>query len=299
MAGLGTNVGTSFSLAARMNGFPTIGGIQVPTWFFSPLQSFKGFMGDREVPSVHIEPIEGQRIDLEFTNTSGMEHTIHLHGLDVDQRHDGVPQTSFALQTGQSFTYKFTAPHAGTYMYHCHVDTVIHFAKGMYGAVIVRPPDGSTDKAWEGGPTFDTEVLWHLHTIDSQWNNSVLFSGPGTARHHPDIFMINGNATAEAMLDPFSRIAVGVGQKAYLRLLNADYHWARVSLGGLPFQVVASDGRPLQTPVTAGTWEIGPGERYDVLIAPTSPANLTAQVDYLDDASGAVLGSAQTSIVVT
>jgi FtsP/CotA-like multicopper oxidase with cupredoxin domain len=299
MTGLGTNVGTSFSLAARMNGFPTIGGTQVPTWFFSPLQSFKGFMGDREVPSVHIEPIEGQRIDLEFTNTSGMEHTIHLHGLDVDQRHDGVPQTSFALQTGDSFTYKFTAPHAGTYMYHCHVDTVIHFAKGMYGAVIVRPPDGSTDKAWTGGPTFDTEVLWHLHTIDTQWNNSQIVSGPGTARHHPDIFMINGNATAEALLDPYTQIVVGAGQNAYLRLLNADYHWARVSLGGLPFQVVASDGRPLQAPVTAGTWEIGPGERYDLLISPTTATTLNAQVDYLDDASGAVLGSAQTSILVT
>ncbi len=299
MAGLGTNVGTSFSLAARMNGFPTIGGMQVSTWFFSPIQSFKGFMGDRELPSVHFEPIEGEQIEVAFTNTSGMEHTIHLHGLDVDQRHDGVPQTSFAIPTGGTFTYKFKAPHAGTYMYHCHVDTVIHFAKGMYGAIIVRPPDGSTNKAWTGGPTFDTEALWHLHTLDSQWNNTQLFSGPGTARHHPDIFMINGNATAEALVDPHTRIVVGAGQKAYLRLLNTDYHWARVSLGGLPFQVVASDGRPLQTPVTTGTWELGPGERYDLLFTPTTPTSVNAQVDYLDDASGAVLGSAQTSIVVT
>ena len=30
----------------------------------------------------------------------------------------------------------------------------------MIGAVIVRPPDGATDRAWDGGPTFDEEVLW-------------------------------------------------------------------------------------------------------------------------------------------
>ncbi|MCP5021363.1 MAG: hypothetical protein GY930_06265, partial [bacterium] len=74
---------------------------------------------------------------------------------------------------------------------------------------------------------------------------------------------------------------------------------ARVSLGGLPFDVVASDGRPLQTAYTTGVLELGPGERYDLLIQPPLPSVWTAQVDYLSDYTGAVLGSVQTQIVAT
>jgi FtsP/CotA-like multicopper oxidase with cupredoxin domain len=278
-----------------MNGFPAFGGKNVMTWFFSAGDG-RGFMGDRQIPAAHIEPIEGRDTMLRFFNRSGMEHTIHLHGLDVDQRNDGVPQTSFFIPPNETTTYRFVAPHAGTYHYHCHVDTVLHYAKGMYGAVIVRPPDGSTDRAWDGGPQFDEEVLWHLHTIDSVWNNTQLISSPATARYHPDIFLLNGRESTHARADPFTRIVVARGQKAYLRLLNAGYNWARVSLGGLPFEVVASDGRPMQTPVLAGVWELGPGERYDLLLAADEPAQVRAQVDYLDDASGAVLGSVQTDV---
>lgn len=298
MAGLGTNVGTSFSLRSRMNGSATLAGTAVTPWFFAPAGTGpgQGFMGVRQLPSVHFETIEGQVCTVQFQNMAPMEHTIHLHGLDVDQMNDGVPSTSFTVYPMQSVTYTFTAPHAGTYHYHCHVDTVLHYAKGMYGAVIVRPPNGSTSEAWSGGPTFDEEVLWHLHTYDTSWD-ALSGSGLQTARYHPDAFLLNGLETPQALDDVYTKVVVPAGGKAYLRLLNAGYHWARVSLGGLLFQVVASDGRPMRTPVTTGTWELGPGERYDLLVQPPGPGTWTAQVDYLDDYSGAVLGSAQTRVV--
>ncbi len=298
MAGLGNNVGTSFDLRSRPNGTLTVGSQNLEIWYFAEggMGPGIGFMGDRYLPSAHIEPIEGQVITLNFDNMSPMEHTIHLHGLDVDQANDGVPSTSFAVPPMGSTTYTFTAPHAGTYHYHCHVDTVLHYAKGMYGAVIVRPPSGSTSEAWTGGPTFDEEVVWHLSTLDTSWH-SLDASSAQTARFHPDVFLINGKKGAAAKQDTYTKVVVGVGQTAYVRILNTSYNWARVSLDGMPFQVVASDGRPLQTPVKVRSFELGPGERYDILVQPTSTGTSLARIDYLDD-FGQVLGSVATRIVV-
>jgi FtsP/CotA-like multicopper oxidase with cupredoxin domain len=298
MAGLGQNIGTNFAMRARMNGNAVYDGQAVNIWYFDYDASNMGFMNDRHLPSAHIEPIEGELTRIEFVNQSSMPHTIHLHGLDVDQANDGVPQTSAVVPPLGSFTYEFVAPHAGTYHYHCHVDTIVHYHRGMGGAIVVRPPDGATDRAWDGGPTFDEEVLWHLQTFDMAWKNE-LASSAQTARHRPGVFLLNGLQTADATADPFTRVDLAVGQTAYIRLLNHAYQWARVSLGGLPFQVVATDGRPMLQVPTVESWELGPGERYDLLLDTTTPAAVTAAIDYLDDYSGQLLGSVGTEIVVS
>jgi FtsP/CotA-like multicopper oxidase with cupredoxin domain len=297
VAGLGGNVGTVFNLRARMNGVTQLAGTDVTLWYFDLNSSNSGFMGNRYMPSVHIEPIQGELIQVHFSNFSNMPHTVHMHGMDVNQANDGVPSTSFAVNPFESYTYEFVAPHAGTYHYHCHVDTVVHYHKGMEGGVIVRPPDGSIHRAWDGGPTFDEEVLWHLNTYDLAWEG-VNWPTSNTARHQPNVFMINGRVSADAQVDPFSIVQFGVGQKAYLRLINASYQWAKVSLGGLPFQVVASDGRPMPNFITTDVWEIGPGERYDLLIQSQQPYAGLGRVDYLDDYTGNILGSATTSIAI-
>ena len=302
MAGLGKNVGTSFSLRARMNGSVPLSTGSVRSWFFTDYTGMgmrgSGFLGDRQLPSAHIEPIEGKRISVAFWNQSMMEHTIHLHGLDVDQANDGVPSTSFAIRPMARHTYSFVAPHAGTYHYHCHVDTVLHYEMGMHGAVIVRPPDGSTNRAWNGGPSFDEEVLWQLSTIDPAWHG-LTRSGPGTARHRPKAFLLNGRETTAARNDPYSRVVFRRGQKAYLRIINAGYQWARVDLGGLGFEIVASDGRPMRKVLSASSLELGPGERYDVLIRGTQAGTWNATQHFLDDYSGKALGSCGTVVQIT
>lgn len=142
------------SLNVRMDTRQTMAdGTTLRTWSFG-----RGFNGNRSVPGPVIEGIEGETVQV--TLESGMPHSIHLHGLDVNQANDGVPSTSGYVarmggggmmnfgrvdgytNLGSPFTYTFIAPHAGTYMYYCHVDTVLHVEMGMYGTVIIRPPDG-------------------------------------------------------------------------------------------------------------------------------------------------------------
>lgn len=298
MAGLGKNVGTDFSMRARMNGFANYAGTSVNLWYYDLNFSNSGFLGEVFAPSTHLELIQGELTSIQLQNQSNMNHTIHLHGLDVDQANDGVASTSQAITPFGSFTYQFVAPLAGTYHYHCHIDTVMHYHRGMAGAIIVRPPDGRTDLAWEGGPTFDEEVLWHLQTYDLAWEETNT-SGPITARHRPNVFLLNGRETDEARSCPNTMVRIRVGETAYIRVLNQAYQFARFSLGGLPFQIVATDGRPLETPITTDSWEMGTGERYDILFQPTSTFFGLATIDYLDDYTGQVLGQASTRVVVT
>ena len=299
------------SLNARMGGRQIMAdGTPIQTWFFG-----NGFNGDRTVPGPVIEGIEGEAVQV--TLSSDMPHSIHLHGLDVDQANDGVPSTSGYVarmrgggmmnfgrvrgytNLGSPFTYTFIAPHAGTYMYHCHVDTVLHVEMGMYGTVIIRPPDGSPYVAWAGGPAFDKEYIWHLHTFDSSWHSNMggMVSGPATVRHRPDYFMINGRDGNDTLIDTATAIEAGPGQQTLIRLNNVGYQPALVQLGGLEFEVIASDGRPLADTLRTTSQLIAPGERYDILLTMPLSGNWTAIVDYYHiRGDGTLLGTATTSI---
>ena len=81
-------------------------------------------------------------------------------------------------------------------------------------------------------------------------------------------------------------------------MVNAGYLPATLNLGGLVFQVIASDGRPLANPIQSNRFQVAPGERYDLLL--TLPANGTygARVDYLNIRGTASLGNAFTVIQV-
>jgi FtsP/CotA-like multicopper oxidase with cupredoxin domain len=281
-------------------------GLALSVWSFGG-----GFNGDRAVPAPVIEAIQGQ--DVAITLSTMMPHTLHPHGLDVDQANDGVPTTSGFVgmampmmggnfgrvqglpSLGSSFTYRFVAPHAGTYAYHCHVDTVLHMEMGMAGTIIVRPSNGSANQAWDNGPLFDSEYIWHLHTFDSTWHG-LNVSGPATVRYRPDYFLINGRSGSDLLADAATAVQAAPGSRVLVRVFNPGYLPARVSLGGILFDVIASDGRPLRQALGVNSLLVGPGERYDVLFSMPAGAGSTASIDYLDITGSRVRGTALTTI---
>ena len=298
------------SLGVTMNGSEQMAnGTNIRTWYFG-----NGFNDDRTVPSPVIEAIEGETVRV--TLDSLLPHTIHFHGLDVDQANDGVGSTSGYVSAqpatgmpafgrvdgythlGSPFEYVFVAPHAGTYMYHCHIDTLIHMEMGMIGTVIVRPPGGSATDAWAGGPSFEHEYIWHLHTYDSTWHvNGQIISGPANARYEPDFFMINGRDGVDTLTDPTTAVrGVPTGDRVLIRTTNTGYQPALVQLGGLTFDVIASDGRPLVSPLTTDQQWVAPGERYDLLLTMPAATDEIATVDYYDIRLVNVLGTATTTI---
>ena len=106
-------------------------------------------------------------------------HTIHWHGIEPTPMNDGVGHTSFEV-TG-NWIYQFQPNTAGTYFYHCHKNTVLHFEMGLYGLLIIDPPQGPTF-ASANAPTiprfdpatftvpFDVEAAWVPDEFDSHWH---------------------------------------------------------------------------------------------------------------------------------
>lgn len=233
---------------------------------------------------------EGDILNVFAWNISqGAPHTIHWHGMDVDQANDGVAHTSFALGHMQDTNYVFPAQHAGTYMYHCHVHSVKHVQMGMYGPIIIRPADGSS-RAWTGGPSYNQEKLWLTSELDSYWHDSLAYEplmNPDTMVdeveipiYAPDYFLVNG--LSETQLDSNkTAITAKEAERVYLRLINMGYYLNKYSFpSNLNATIVDSDGRPLPDSVESDTLDIFPGERYGVMLTPVGTFDTVISIEY-------------------
>lgn len=231
-----------------------------------------------DIPGPTIEVKEGDSVKIDLWNMSqGAPHTIHLHGLDVDQANDGVPMFSFEVGHMEHGYYYFKGPHPGTYLYHCHVTSAIHVQAGMYGVLIVRPSGGETNLNWTGGEYFDREFVWASSEIDTLWHADTILNHahdslnpmmevPVPPNYKPQYFLLNGLSDTQ-LADPLNYFVAGENEDVYLRLANIGYYGVRYIFPAvLNARTVASDGRPLPADVISDTVEIYPGERHETMV---------------------------------
>lgn len=277
-------------------------------------------------PSELIRVREGQLIHTENTNSQGT-HTIHHHGIEPTGFNDGVGHLYFEVSSS-GYTYQWQPKEAGTYIYHCHKNTVLHFQMGMYGMVIVDPPEGR-GRLHAGGPEYDVETLWVVTELDTRWHEEIagdfnaglkcdFFQGqkdnPELNRYEPENFLITGvPADQSNPLITDSRVAITAtkGQKILIRILCAGYTTQNFTLS-LPVTVVGIDGRSLgRSPFQqysrpfirqAGeTFELTAGRRNTVWIdtAHIDRGTYDVQIDFNQWISGETLGVARTTITIT
>jgi hypothetical protein len=134
-------------------------------------------------------------------------HTIHWHGIEPTPMNDGVGHCS--MEIGR-YIYQWQPNFIGSYFYHCHRNTMQHFEFGLYGFLIVEPPDafdnvGKNSAGYprrtaanldlfpqfpgyvKGDPIqgvangdphaftvpYDVEALWVLDDVDSVWRTNM------------------------------------------------------------------------------------------------------------------------------
>lgn len=231
-------------------GFSNIGG-------FSPDQNLK-------LPAPTLTATIGDSVIVTVVNVSGEGHTIHWHGLDVDQENDGVPHTSDFVLTGDTFIYRFKATHAGNFIYHCHVTTTLHLTMGMYGTFIVY--SNNADEIYPGGPQFDRQYDFLGSELDRSWNDDFMTGGSLNA-FSATHFLLNGLEKQQLYEEPKTRIELNKNERVLLRLINIgfdvnEYHFPE----SINATVYTSDGRPLPQSFVADYLQLFPGERYSVII---------------------------------
>ncbi len=95
------------------------------------------------VPGSFIRVRQGDTVEFHLKNhpDSKMPHNIDLHGVTGP----GGGATSSFTAPGHRSQFTFKALNAGLYVYHCATAPVgMHVANGMYGLILIEPPEGLT-----------------------------------------------------------------------------------------------------------------------------------------------------------
>jgi FtsP/CotA-like multicopper oxidase with cupredoxin domain len=240
------------------------------------------------LPAPTLEIPLNEEVTLDFFNNSGESHTIHLHGLDVNQVNDGVPQTSFYVFGFQSAEYVFNATHTGTFLYHCHVTTTLHLTMGMYGMIVVHHPD---QLLYDNGPGYNKEVKILTSDLDISVNQEPLSPGP-LNEIQPDYFMVNGLAGNQLLSDTSHHVYAEANDSIVLRIGSMAYSTVRYTFpSGSNPTVYMSDGRQLPQSFETNELEVYPGERFSVILRPDEFLAGDIEVDYFNGVNGEWVGN--------
>jgi len=203
-------------------------------------------------------------------------HTIHHHGLEPEPINDGVGHVTMEID-GQ-YVYQMVPRQAGTFFYHCHRNTPLHFQMGMFGFLIIDPPSGP-GTLYQGGPQYTVEALWAVTDIDRKWHvldksfgqppepadtsetpqlstfttiaENTSNGAPGLHVYDPDVYLISGVPQVKGnptpglwQTDPRSHIQATTKDTILIRLLCGGYRLQRYTFS-LDVEIAAMDGRPL------------------------------------------------------
>lgn len=245
-------------------------------WELAPGKTVEAITYNGSVPGPTIRVTEGDTVKVTLKNELEQDTTIHWHGLHVPNSMDGVPPFSQApIKPGETFTYEFIASHAGTFMYHPHINSVEQIDNGLYGLLLIEPQQPDQ-------PKFDKEFTmllgaWNLPSgVDAPTGGQHQMPGgqtmPGAQMGGMDMtynwFTINGKAFPAT-----PEWVVKQGDVVRVRIVNISNLAHPMHLHGHDFKVVAKDGEPLppERQQTINTLSVDAGETYDIVFIANNP----------------------------
>ncbi len=177
-------------------------------------RTVEGYTVNGISPGPTIEATVGQLVEVHVHNQNvrgGI--SLHWHGVDVPNAEDGVAGvTQNSIKAGKDQTYRWIAPHAGTFWYHSHQISHEQVAQGLLGAIVIQP------RTTEPG-VLDTLALMHL------------YGGEET---------VNGRSRDQL-------VVARQGQRVRVRAINTDNGPAPVWASG-PYRLRAVDGYDINEP---------------------------------------------------
>jgi manganese oxidase len=240
-----------FELTSKIVKWEVAPGKTVDAWTFN---------GTTPGPTIRVNP--GDKVKVVLHNELPESTAIHFHGLITPNAMDGVPEiTQPPVKPGQTFAYAFTAqltPAVG--MYHSHQDAVKQVPNGLAGAFLV------------GREPVPAEVTVAQEQI-------MMVNDSGTIG-----FSINGKSFPAT-----APIVAKLGDWVEVHYMNEGQMIHPMHLHGLAQLVIAKDGFPVPQPYDADTINVGPGERYTVLVHADNPGTWAWHchiLSHAEDATG-------------
>lgn len=230
---------------------------------------------DGGIPGPLLEATVGDRVIVHFTNNLPEPTTIHWHGLRITDDMDGVPHLQDPVQPGETFTYAFTVPDAGSFWYHPHMRSAEQIERGLYGPIVVHEKPEAT-------PELDADRYFVLDDVRLTSAGEIAPPGGGMmdemSGRYGNTFLVNGRAVPPSF--SFRRNDV-----ERWRLVNtANARTLEVGLTGATFRVIGTDGGLLPTPLEGlSRLELPVGARWELEVRYTADiASLYARIPYAD-----------------
>jgi len=190
-----------------------------------------------------LEAVEGQVVQLTVDNRLPIAIRPALIG---------VAEGPF-LRPGQSGTFTFSMPPAGSYLIGRGAPTraggtgrraydLQRPASGFAALVVSRPSSGLAE-LWNGGPSFDREYFLLYEDADERFNATMATAaGPLPAvNYEPNYFMLNGLAYPDIAADGDSVVSGLLGGRILIRMGNLGRMRQSIHFHGFHPEVVARD----------------------------------------------------------
>ncbi|HET6577499.1 MAG TPA: multicopper oxidase domain-containing protein, partial [Gemmatimonadales bacterium] len=219
-------------------------------------RSYTMFAFNGQQPGPLIEVARGSEITVLLTNRLPESTSVHWHGVRLDNPNDGVPgMTQPAVPPGGAFTYRLRFPDAGIYWYHPHVREDVQQELGLYGNLLVRPPEGSG----YGSANRESVLMLDDMLVNQAGMVPLGRESPTHALmgRFGNLLLVNG--------EPRYRLRVRRGEVVRFFLTNAaSARTFNLSFPGARMKVVGSDVGVYEREAWVGSVVIAPAERYVV-----------------------------------
>jgi FtsP/CotA-like multicopper oxidase with cupredoxin domain len=224
-------------------------------WKLSETKTIKAWGFNQSVPGPVIKAKKGDKLVINVKNELAEPTIVHWHGIRLPAVMDGTGEVQKPIQPGESFTYTFEAPDAGTFWYHSHQNETEQMERGLYGALIIEEQSHLVTDA-DRVLMIDDMKLAKDHSFKKE-----NFVGRWKERHdgrEGDTLLINGKENYS--------IEMHEGQRERWRIINASSaRYVHFSLSGRPFTLIGTDGGLIETPREEKEILLIPGERIDII----------------------------------
>lgn len=193
-----------------------------------PMLAYNG-----SIPGPVIKVEKWATVTVKFTNNvEDLETTMHSHGLRLENKFDGVPESMGWKQKpvwyGEVFEYTLTFPDEGIYWYHPHIREDLQQELGLYGNFLVEP---TTEDYWNKVNGEETLILDDilldgdkLESLSNQFANYVIMG------RFWNTMMINSDTNYKLQVNQWDVKRFYLTNVANTRPFNFQIPWAKIKL---------------------------------------------------------------------
>ncbi|NOZ53593.1 MAG: multicopper oxidase domain-containing protein [Gammaproteobacteria bacterium] len=195
----------------------------LPSWGYSTDPTEAGTS-----PGPIIDALVGRPLTIRVVNRHNIAHQFDIPGLFTSTQ---------TLLPNESLQVEITPTEAGIYRY--GDPDVVNRSLGLFGAIVVRPANGSKT-AWNNGPAYSQERNWVIADLDETWNRNA--PAVNVSRYNPNYFLINGQNGFSAKEDTATTLKGSVGETILVRIANAGQYDQSLHFHASHFKIISQNG---------------------------------------------------------